>query len=89
LPPLRAEGFDLIWFGVVMSVIMEMGLIHPPVGLNIFVINKIAPDISLSEVVWGTLPFVFLIMFAVLVLCVFPDLVTFMPDYFFGPAQVR
>jgi len=66
-----------------------MGLIHPPVGLNIFVINKIAPDISLSEVVGGTLPFVFLIMFAVLILCVFPDLVTFMPDYFFGPAAIR
>ena len=89
LPPLRAQGFDLIWFGVVMSVIMEMGLIHPPVGLNIFVINNIAPDIPLKEVVWGTIPFVFLIMFAVLLLCVFPQLVLGMPDYFFGVATVR
>ena len=48
LPPLRAAGFDLIWFGVVMAVVMEMGLIHPPVGLNIFVINRIAPDIGLG-----------------------------------------
>src|SRR4051812_32517724 len=38
LPPLKAAGFDLIWFGVVMTIVMEMGLIHPPVGLNIFVI---------------------------------------------------
>jgi C4-dicarboxylate transporter DctM subunit len=45
LPPLRAAGFDLIWFGVVMTIVMEMGLIHPPVGLNIFVIKNIAPDI--------------------------------------------
>ena len=89
LPPLRAQGFDLIWFGVVMSVIMEMGLIHPPVGLNIFVINNIAPDIPLKDVVWGTLPFVFLIMFAVLLLCIFPSLVLGMPDYFFGVASVR
>ena len=89
LPPLRAQGFDLIWFGVVMSVIMEMGLIHPPVGLNIFVINKIAPDIPLKDVVWGTLPFVFLIMFAVLILCIFPDLVLALPDHFFGVATAK
>ena len=41
-----------------MSVVMEMGLIHPPVGLNIFVINRIAPDIGLGPIIWGTLPFV-------------------------------
>src|SRR5438477_6266052 len=44
LPPLKASGFDLIWFGVIMTIVMEMGLIHPPVGLNIFVIKNIAPD---------------------------------------------
>ena len=45
LPPLKAAGCDLIWFGVVMTIVMEMGLIHPPVGLNIFAIMNIAPDI--------------------------------------------
>jgi tripartite ATP-independent transporter DctM subunit len=89
LPPLRAEGFDLIWFGVVMSVVMEMGLIHPPVGLNIFVINKIAPDIKLGDIVWGTLPFVFLMMAALVILSVFPEISTGLPDYFMGPATRR
>jgi tripartite ATP-independent transporter DctM subunit len=89
LPPLRAEGFDLIWFGVVMSVVMEMGLIHPPVGLNIFVINKIAPDIRLGDIIWGTLPFVFLIMLAVVLLCVFPGIATGLPDYVMGKAIAR
>jgi len=89
LPPLRAEGFDLIWFGVVMSVVMEMGLIHPPVGLNIFVINKIAPDIPLGDIVWGTLPFVFLIMIAVVILCAFPEIATWAPDHFMGKALRR
>ena len=87
LPPLRAEGFDLIWFGVVMSVVMEMGLIHPPVGLNIFVINKIAPDIRLGDIVWGTLPFVFLILLAVVLLCAFPEIATGLPDYYMGKAS--
>jgi C4-dicarboxylate transporter DctM subunit len=89
LPPLRAEGFDLIWFGVVMSVVMEMGLIHPPVGLNIFVINKIAPDIPLGDIIWGTLPFVLLIMLAVVILCVFPGIATGLPDYVMGKAIAR
>jgi TRAP-type C4-dicarboxylate transport system permease large subunit len=89
LPPLRAEGFDLIWFGVVMSVVMEMGLIHPPVGLNIFVINKIAPDIRLGDIVWGTLPFVFLILLAVVLLCAFPEIATGLPDHFMGKAVAR
>ena len=49
LPPLKAAGFDLVWFGVVMTIVMEMGLIHPPVGLNLFVIKNIAPDIPLER----------------------------------------
>ena len=54
LPPLQARrSFDLIWFGVIMTIVMEMGLIHPPVGLNLFVIRNIAPDIPLRDVVWG------------------------------------
>ncbi|HEX9172224.1 MAG TPA: TRAP transporter large permease [Telluria sp.] len=80
LPPLKAAGFDLIWFGVVMTVVMEMGLIHPPVGLNIFVIKNIAPDIPLKDVVWGVMPFVGLMFVAVLLLCLFPGIATGLPD---------
>ncbi|HXZ02756.1 MAG TPA: TRAP transporter large permease [Stellaceae bacterium] len=83
LPPLRAAGFNLVWFGVVMSVIMEMGLIHPPVGLNIFVINKIAPDIGFKDIVLGALPFVALMIGAIVLLCVFPAIATFVPDYIY------
>ena len=79
LPPLKAAGFDLIWFGVVMTIVMEMGLIHPPVGLNIFVIKNIAPDIPLNEVIKGVLPFVGLMFVAVLLLCFFPSIATGLP----------
>jgi tripartite ATP-independent transporter DctM subunit len=84
LPPLRAANFDIIWFGVVMTIVMEMGLIHPPVGLNIFVIRNVAPDIPLSEVIWGTLPFVLLMMLAVLLLCFVPGISTWLPDLVMG-----
>ncbi|ACL61992.1 TRAP transporter large permease [Methylobacterium nodulans] len=87
LPPLKAAGFDLVWFGVVMTITMEMGLIHPPVGLNIFVIKNIAPDIPLSEIIWGTLPFVILMALAILILCLVPGIALWLPDQFLASGK--
>jgi tripartite ATP-independent transporter DctM subunit len=84
LPPLRAAGFDLVWFGVVMAVVMEMGLIHPPVGLNIFVINRIAPDIGLGPIIWGTLPFVVLMAIGVVILSAVPGIAMWLPNLIYG-----
>ena len=84
LPPLKAAGFDLIWFGVVMTIVMEMGLIHPPVGLNIFVIKNIAPDIPLKEVIYGVLPFLGLMFVAILLMCFVPGIATGLPDLVMG-----
>ena len=84
LPPLKAVGFDLIWFGVLMTIVMEMGLIHPPVGLNIFVIKNIAPDIPLRDVIWGVMPFVGLMFVAVFLICIFPGIATMLPDLAMG-----
>jgi C4-dicarboxylate transporter DctM subunit len=84
LPPLKAAGFDLIWFGVLMTIVMEMGLIHPPVGLNIFVIRSIAPDIALRDVIWGIMPFVGLMFVAIFLICVAPGIATALPDAFMG-----
>ncbi|MEA2832398.1 MAG: hypothetical protein QOG66_600 [Methylobacteriaceae bacterium] len=84
LPPLKAAGFDLIWFGIVMTIVMELGLIHPPVGLNIFVIRNIAPDIPLGQVILGIMPFVGLMIFAIILLCVMPQIATWLPDMIMG-----
>ena len=54
----------------------EMGLIHPPVGLNLFVIKSIAPDIPLRDVIFGVLPFVVLMILSVVILCIFPGIAT-------------
>jgi tripartite ATP-independent transporter DctM subunit len=88
LPPLRSAGFDLIWFGVVVTVIMETGLIHPPVGLNIFVIKNIAQDISLKDIIWGVMPFVLIMFFAVFLLCVFPEIATWLPIAVMGSTTI-
>src|SRR5665811_1883694 len=73
----------------VLVMVVEMGLIHPPVGLNIFVIRNVAPDIPLSEVIWGTLPFVLLMMLAVVVLCFVPGISTYLPDLVMGVDMSR
>jgi TRAP-type C4-dicarboxylate transport system permease large subunit len=64
---------------------MELGLIHPPVGLNIFVIKNIAPDIPLRDVIFGVLPFVGLMLVAVVLICIFPGIATGFPDMVMGP----
>jgi C4-dicarboxylate transporter, DctM subunit len=87
LPPLRAAGFDLVWFGVLMTIVMEMGLIHPPVGLNIFVIKNIAPDIPLRDVMLGVLPFVALMVVAVVLIAAVPGIATWLPDAVMGAGK--
>ena len=89
LPPLKTAGFDLIWFGVLMTIVMEMGLIHPPVGLNIFVIKNIAPDITLGQIIRGVLPFVGLMLGAVVLICLVPGIATLLPDLVMGPVPVK
>lgn len=84
LPALKAHNFDLIWFGVIMTILMEMGLIHPPVGLNLFVINGIAPDIPLRRIVVGVLPFLVLMVAAIVLLCFLPGIATFLPSRYHG-----
>ena len=87
LPPLKAAGFDLIWFGVLMTIVMETGLIHPPVGLNIFVIKNIAPDIPLKDVMWGVMPFVGLMFVAIVLICLVPGIAVWLPNATMGPGR--
>ena len=79
LPPLKSAGFDLIWFGIMMTIVMETGLIHPPVGLNLFVIKNIAPDIPLGEIIRGVLPFVGIMIATVILLCFVPGIAMWLP----------
>jgi C4-dicarboxylate transporter DctM subunit len=80
MPVILAAGFDPIWFGVVLTINMELGLITPPVGLNLFVINGITPDIKLQTILRGALPFMGCMVVAILLLCVFPGLATWLPQ---------
>jgi TRAP-type C4-dicarboxylate transport system permease large subunit len=84
LPIITKLGFDPVWFGVILTINMELGLITPPVGLNLYVINGIAPNVRLGTILWGSLPFGLLMVLAMLILCVFPEIATWLPDTVMG-----
>ena len=86
LPIITNAGFDPIWFAVVLTINMEIGLISPPVGLNLYVINGIAPDIKLKTILIGSLPFVACMVIAIVLLCLFPGLALWLPNLVMGPA---
>ncbi len=84
LPIIESAGFDPIWFAVVLTINMEIGLITPPVGLNLYVIKGISPDISLPEILRGSLPFMLCMVLAIVILCIFPEIATWLPRYLLG-----
>ena len=85
MPIIESQGFDPIWFAVILTINMEIGLISPPVGLNLYVINSIAPDIPLKTILIGSLPYVGCMVLAIVILCIFPEIATWLPDVVLGP----
>lgn len=86
LPIVTGLGFDPYWFAVILTVNMEIGLITPPVGLNLYVINGIVPDVSLPTILKGAMPFMLCMVLGIVIMSIFPQIVTFLPDYIMGPA---
>lgn len=84
LPIITLAGFDPIWFAVVLTINMEIGLISPPVGLNLYVINSIAPDIKLKTILVGSMPYVGCMVVAIVLLCLFPGLALWLPNLIMG-----
>jgi C4-dicarboxylate transporter DctM subunit len=79
LPVVKAFGFDLIWFGVILTVLIELGQITPPVGLNLFTIHAISGGAKFSEVAAGSAPYVALMLLVILMLCLWPEIALWLP----------
>ena len=73
-------GFDPVWFGVIVVLVTEMGVITPPVGINVYVIKGIAEDVPLETIFKGIFPFLGALIIAVAILIFFPQIATFLPD---------
>jgi tripartite ATP-independent transporter DctM subunit len=80
VPIVKALGYDLIWFGVLMVIVLEMGLISPPVGINVYVVKGLVPDVPLSKVFAGILPFWIAMAVCLILIMIFPQIALFLPN---------
>jgi TRAP-type C4-dicarboxylate transport system permease large subunit len=80
IPIIEALHYDLIWFGVLMVILLEMGLISPPVGINVFVVKGLLPDVSMGQIFKGILPFWVAMGMAIVLLIAFPEIALIVPN---------
>jgi C4-dicarboxylate transporter, DctM subunit len=80
-PVIKSLGFDPIWFGVIIVMTVELGLIHPPVGMNIFVIKSVVEDVKISTIFYGVLPFIVTDLIRLVILIAFPILALWLPSH--------
>jgi TRAP-type C4-dicarboxylate transport system permease large subunit len=80
-PVIVALGFDPIWFGVIIVMTVELGLIHPPVGMNIFVIKSVVEDVKISTIFYGVIPFIITDLIRLVILIAFPILALWLPSH--------
>lgn len=78
-PLIVRMGFDPIWFNVVMLLNLELALITPPVGMNLFVLQGISPDSRMTDIIKGVIPFGLAMALEILILCFFPEIATWLP----------
>src|SRR6202007_732667 len=78
-PVITSLGFDPIWFGVIIVMTVELGLIHPPVGMNVFVIKSVVSDVNFTTIFFGVIPFVITDIIRLAILIAFPALAVWLP----------
>jgi TRAP-type C4-dicarboxylate transport system permease large subunit len=79
-PIMTGLGFDPIWFGVIAVILIEMGMITPPVGLNVFVVKSVAGDVPMATIFKGVLPFWFAMAACLLAIIIFPQIALIIPQ---------
>jgi C4-dicarboxylate transporter, DctM subunit len=80
-PVITALGFDPIWFGIIIVMTVELGLIHPPVGMNVFVIKSVVHDVSFATIFKGVFPFIITDIIRLIILIAFPILALYLPSH--------
>jgi C4-dicarboxylate transporter DctM subunit len=80
-PVIKELGFDPIWFGVIIVMTVELGLIHPPVGMNIFVIKSVVEDVKMSTMFYGVMPFIITDLLRLIILIAFPIIALWLPSH--------
>jgi C4-dicarboxylate transporter, DctM subunit len=80
-PIIKAVGYDSVWFGIALVLLVEIGLLTPPVGINLFVLHGLRPQLPIQEVIIGSAPFFLILAFGLAILTVFPQIVLWLPSF--------
>jgi tripartite ATP-independent transporter DctM subunit len=80
-PTVLSLGYDPIWFGIIVTLIVEMGAITPPVGINAYVVKGIAPGVPLEKIFKGIFPFLYAVVVVTILLIIFPQIATFLTSF--------
>jgi len=86
-PIIKALGYDPVWFGILIVVVVEIGLIHPPIGVNLFVIRSVVPDVPMMTVVRGVIPFIVADLLRILLIAAVPSISLWLPRLLFPTAS--
>ena len=84
MPIINGLGFDPVWFSVIMTINLEIGLVTPPVGLNLYIVKSIAPDVPMSRVLLGAAPFLAIDVIVIICVCIWPELAVWLPNKMIG-----
>lgn len=84
LPLIKQFGYDPVWFGIILVIVVEVGLIHPPMGLNLFVIQAHAPDIRITSIYRGIVPFLLAPLILIILMFLFPSIALWLPKVLYG-----
>ena len=80
LPTLIQSGVDMIWFGIIVVLVTELGLITPPIGMNVFVVKSVLADLKLANIFRGVVPYIVALMSALILLFIAPSIATLLPS---------
>ena len=80
VPSLLAVGVDMVWFGIVVIIVVELGLITPPIGINVFTVKTMVPDVPLGKIFRGVVPFVCADLVALVIIVLIPGIATLLPS---------
>ena len=78
-PIIMALGFDSVWFGIMLVMLAELGMITPPVGINLYIIHHVSGGVSMTEVLKGSIPYFFLLLIGLALVTAFPQLALWLP----------
>ncbi|MGB8135463.1 MAG: TRAP transporter large permease subunit, partial [Pseudolabrys sp.] len=83
-PLIKTFGYDPIWFAIIVVIMVEVGLIHPPVGMNLFVIQAQAPDVKIASIYRGIVPFLVAPLILIVLMFLFPQIALWLPKALYG-----